>query len=115
MGERKYQKPEFIRIFKEINDSDGLIKQYIHPSNQQLRAHVRALSSKEQATLGGSHDYLLVEFVINYRDIKHDMFIEFKGDVYNIDSTDPYDFKKVELKILAFKSIPKEYKETRWS
>jgi len=115
MGERRYQKKEFIRIFREIKDSDGLIKQYIHPSNQQLRAYVRSLSSKEQATLGGLQDYLLVEFVINYRAIKVDMFVEFNGEVFNIDSIDPYDFKKIEVKFIGVKTDSEEYKEIRWS
>jgi hypothetical protein len=115
MGERRYEKKEFIRIFREIKDSDGLIKQYIHPSNQMIRAHVRSLSSKEQATLGGLQDYLLVEFVINWREIKVDMFVEFDGEVFNVDSIDPYDFKKIELKFIGAKTDPKEYKETRWT
>jgi hypothetical protein len=115
MGQRRYEKKEFVRIFREINDSDGLIKQYIHPENQKIRAHVRSLSSKEHATLGGLQDYLLVEFVINWREIKVDMFVEFAGDLFNVYSIDPYDFKKIELKFIGAKTVPKEYKETRWT
>jgi hypothetical protein len=43
------------------------------------------------------------------------MFVEFDGEVFNVDSIDPYDFKKIELKFIGAKTDPKDYKETRWT
>jgi head-tail adaptor len=104
-----------ILVFKEIQSKTGIVKQYIHPINTKLSAYARQLSSQEQSSQEAIQNNVTIEFVINYRTIDIDMFIEFMNRVYAIDSIDELEFFQTELKLRAYPVNSKSYTEVRWS
>jgi SPP1 family predicted phage head-tail adaptor len=104
-----------ILIFKSIDTKLGAVKEYIHPQGTVLKAYARQLSSNEQHQEEATQDWATIEFVINYREISVDMFIEYDGNVYSINSKDGLGLYKTELKLQAHPVPGKKYIETRWS
>ena len=80
-----------------------------------LNAYVRQLSANEQNAANSIRDGSNVQFVINFREIKTDMFVEFKGKTYQIGPADLFEFYKTEVKFIAYEVTPKEYDFVEWS
>ena len=112
-------KPHRIKIYYEEEIGEDYIKQYIIPEGKYIRAYARQLSASEQASADGVQDSSFYEFVINKRDIKVDMFIEFNRgygeQTFQIKAVDFMEFFKGEIALRAEESPPKEYIETRWA
>ncbi|MDA3781200.1 MAG: head-tail adaptor protein [Bacteroidales bacterium] len=108
-------KTKRIKIYKEVEKSDGIIKEYIHPHDVMIKAYVRQLSGNEQNTLDSIQNRADIEFVINARDISIDMFVEFKDKVYAIDGDDNLEFDGTEMHLRGYPITPKTYIETRWT
>lgn len=110
MSSYKYRiKDKKIKIYFEQETEAGTIKHYIHPENVSLNAYVRQLSASEQNAANALQDRSDIEFVINKREIKPDMFVEFKGKTYQMSSPDNYMFYETEVKFRAFEISNKHY------
>lgn len=111
-------KPHRIKIYYEEEIGDNYIKQYIIPKDKYIKAYARQLSANEQASANAVQDSSFYEFVINKRDVKIDMFIEFdRGygeQTFEISGTDFMEFFKGEITIRAVEVTPKEHSEVRW-
>ncbi len=106
----KYQKKDKkIKIFYEFIYNDTSTKRYIHPENATLAAYVRQLSASEQTAANAIRDGSALQFVINPREIKTDMLVEFREKTYQIGPPDLFEFYKTEVKFIAFEVTPKEY------
>lgn len=112
-------KDKQIRVFQEIESEAGTIKRYIHPAGTYLKAYVRQLSANEQNTANAVQDASDIEFVINKRQIKPDMFVEFfdgfETKTYQVGSRDNFEFYNTEIKFRAYLVNQKSYIETRWT
>jgi len=108
-------KDKKIRIFQELETSEGTIKQYIHKKDSYLSAYVRQLSANEQATQNAVQDSSDIEFVVNHRKILIDMLVEFNGDTYQIAGVDNFEFYQVDIKFRAYRVNTKNYVEVRWA
>lgn len=109
-------KDKKIKIFREIQTEWGVTKKYIHPLGSSLKAYVRQLSATEQNTSNGIQDGSAIEFVINNRQIKTDMYVEFKGKTYQMGPPDNFEFYKTEVKFIAYEVNTKDdYLEVEWS
>jgi SPP1 family predicted phage head-tail adaptor len=114
MEKHKYQiKDKRIKIFREHDQEiDGVLinyKIYEHPKNTTISAYVRQLSQNERNTARAVHDDSSIEFVINHRNIKPDMFIEFMDKTYQIGAPDQLEFYQTEIKFRAKEVTPKTY------
>jgi len=114
MGDARYHKRHRIRIFQEIDQKPDPIKQYIHAQDTYLKAHARQLTASDTSSLNALQDSGYIEFVINKRNVKQDMFIEFDGKTLQISSVDPFDFETPELKLQAYEVNAKSYVDVRW-
>ena len=108
-------KDKKIRIFFESLQDDKLIKHYIHPEGTFLNAYVRQLSANEQTAANAIRDGSAIQFLINHRNVKTDMFVEFRDKVYQMGPPDMFEFNKTDIKFIAFEVIPKEYDLVEWS
>ena len=104
-----------IKIYKELEEANGIIKEYIHLQGTSLKAYVRQLSGNEQNSMDAVQNNVNIEFVINAREVGIDMFVEFKSKVYAIDGDDNFEFDGTEMKLRGYPVTPKTYVETRWS
>ena len=118
MPKFKQHKDKTIKIFFETETSTGTIKEYIHPFGTTIKAYVRQLSANEQASANAVQDSSDIEFTINKRDIKPDMFVEyfngFETKVYQVGSRDNFEFYNTEVKFRGYEVNLKTYIETRW-
>lgn len=110
---RYYLKHKKIRIFKE--DNNGNTKKYIHSKDTFLNAYVRQLSANEQSSLNAIQDASNIEFVINYREVVVDMFVEFENKTYQIVGIDRFNFLPIEIKCRAYEVNSKTYENIEWS
>ena len=116
MQNSKKVKDKKIRIFMEIPSEFGITKKYIHPENTYLNAYVRQLSATEQNTSNAIQDGSAIQFVINQRRIKTDMFVEFKDKTYQMGPPDNFEFYRSEVKFIAYEVNPKDdYIAIEWS
>ena len=90
-----------IKIYYIQETIDGKIKHYIHPIDEYLYASVRQLSFYERNNQNALLDGADMEFIINRRKVKPDMYIEFNEDTYKISAIDNYDFNSDEVRLLA--------------
>lgn len=90
-----------IKIYYIQETIDGKTKHYIHPINESLYASVRQLSFYERNNQNALLDGADMEFIINRRKVKPDMYIEFNEDTYKISAIDNYDFNSEEVRLLA--------------
>ena len=96
-----HEKPKYIKIYYIQETINGKIKHYLHPKNEYLYAAVRQLSFYERSSQNALLDGADVEFIINRRKVKPDMYIEFNDDTYKISAIDNYDFQSDEMRLLA--------------
>ena len=108
-------KDKRIRIFYELDQPEGPVKIYIHPENTVLKAYVRQLSATEQTAANSVRDGSAVQFTINNREIKTDMYVEFNGKTYQMGPPDMFEFYKTDIKFVAFEVSPKDYGLIEWS
>ena len=112
-------KPHRIKIYYEEEIGEDYIKQYIIPEGRTIKAYARQLSANEQNSADGVQDSSFYEFVINKRNVKVDMFIEFNRgygeETFEISATDFMEFFKGEIILRASKVTAKEHSETRWA
>jgi len=108
-------KDKNIRIFWEDVDGDESIKHYIHPRNSFLKAYVIQLSANEQASADAIQDRSDIEFIVNYREIIVDMYVEFNNKTYRISGIDYYEFYITEVKFRAYEVNVKQYDKVRWA
>ena len=104
MNYKKTIKSSKIKIFtlEKKRDLDGfvsVVKSYIHPIDSNINAYIRDISSTEKISLGQELDVSIKEIVINKRKITKDMYVEFKGQTYNILSIDSFDDLENEIKL----------------
>lgn len=105
-----YVKDKQIKIYFERDSEDGIIKHYIHPIDSYLKAYVRQIASFETSYEQAMHDTSQLIFIINNRNIRTDMFIEFNNKTYNINSIDNYEFyKNNNLKLITSEIEPHKY------
>ena len=107
MNGYQYNKNHKIKIFYEINNATT--KKYIHPLNSHIKAYVRELSASERNEFNAVSELSDIECVINKRKIDVNMFLEFKGNTYQIISQDSFDFETPEIKIRATQITPLPY------
>jgi head-tail adaptor len=115
---KKYSYPnktKQIKIYKEVEESSGIIKKYIHAQGTSLKAYVRQLSGNEQNSLDAVQNNTNIEFVINAREVAVDMFVEFKSKVYAIDGDDNLEFDGTEIHLRGYPVTPKTYVEVRYT
>lgn len=96
-----HEKPKQIKIYYIQETIDGKSKHYIHPKDEYLYAHIRQLSFYERSNQNALLDGADIEFIINRRKVKPDMYIEFLDDTYKISAIDNYDFNSDEVRLLA--------------
>lgn len=112
---RQQIKDKQIKIFQELHQEDGIIKRYIHPEGTTLHAYVRQLSATEQNAFNAIQDGSALEFTINPRDIRPDMFVEFKGKVYQMGPADRFEFYKRDIKFIAYEVTQRDdYLAIEW-
>ena len=115
MQHSKRVKDKKIRIFKEIQTKPGLIKHYIHPNGTYLNAYVRQLSATEQNQANAIQDGSAIQFVINNREVKTDMYVEFRDKTYQMGPPDNFEFYNTEIKFIAYEVTPKDdYLSIEW-
>jgi len=113
MSDYKIQnKTQSIAIFYErVAKTQGVtttIKHYIHPQNTKIFAYVRNLSQNEISTNTAVYDTNTIQITMNYRKLNNDMFVEFKGNTYQlIGSPDEFDFQDTEIKLFCRKIVTK--------
>ena len=103
----KYKKNSFIKIFRIIEKRYAnnpkkpvVVKQYIHPQNESLKAYIRQLTATEvyNALHKETSAYLVV---INYHpEVDTECYIEY-GDMIMkvVTPPDDYELKKLETKL----------------
>lgn len=101
-------KDKSIRIFREDQTQEGIIKIYIHPENTFLKAYVRQLSTSELLAFNAVLDGSAIEFTINFREISPTMFVEFRGKTYQIGPADRFEFYDRELKFIGYEITPRD-------
>jgi hypothetical protein len=116
----KRNKKPCIKIFQNIETETGPIKKYIHPNKTLLNAYVRQLSAREQNVGNAEIDGSTIEFTVNKRSLSGDMFVEFKGEVYQIAGVDNFEFlEDADISFQAYRVNPKddyiEIQYTEWS
>lgn len=112
---RTQRKDKRIRIFKEIHLEEGTVKRYIHPEGTILYAYVRQLSATEQNSFNAIQDGSAIEFNINQREIAPDMYVEFKGRVYQMGPADRFEFYNTDIKFIAYEVNQREdYLRIEW-
>lgn len=114
-GPRTRIKDKKICIFYEMDQPEGSIKIYIHPAGTFINAHVRQLTSSEQNAADSTRDGSALQFTINKREIKTDMFVEFRGKTYQMGPPDNFEFYSGEIKFIAYEVSPKEHVAVEWS
>lgn len=103
------KKDKIIKIYREKQSDDGLLKEYIHGKNG-IKAFVRSLKIAESISQEAIEDGSVIECTINGRDIRCGDYIEFKNKVYRLSILDPFDFKsKRDIKFQAKATNEKEY------
>jgi len=119
MQKMRKNKDKNIRIFYELETETGTVRVYIHPSGTVIKAYVRQLSANERATADAVQDSSDIEFTINKRNIKTDMYVDFYDGfewyTYQIGPKDNYEFYDTEVKFRAHQVNSKTYIETRWT
>lgn len=110
-------KPHRVKIFHEVTvETEGYtskIKEYIHPEGTYLSAYVRQVSMKESES-GGSYDGSDIEVVLNNRELDQTMFIEFKGQTYQLGAPDHFEFLNTDIKVRASKVAVGNYDSVRY-
>lgn len=103
----KYKKNSFIKIFRIIEKRYAnnpkkpvVVKQYIHPQNESLKAYIRQLTATEvyNALHKETSAYLVV---INYHpEVDTECYVEY-GDMIMkvVTPPDDYELKKLETKL----------------
>lgn len=67
-----------------------------------LYARAQALKSEEAVGLGFSVDKIVVKFTVNRNPkINSNLKVIYRGDVYDISSVDPFDFRSPEISFTA--------------
>jgi SPP1 family predicted phage head-tail adaptor len=92
---------------------EKVYKRYIHPEESGgIWAYVRQLLDKERlaATVIQSQATILFKVTHNPK-ITKDLFLEFGGKTYSIESVDPFEFNKTDLVIRATETSPPTFDE----
>lgn len=103
------KKDKIIKIFREQQSEEGLLKNYIHGING-IKAFVRSLKIAEAISQEAIEDDSVIECTINNRSIRCGDYVEFKDMVYRISVFDSFDFKsKRDIRFQAKAANEKEY------
>lgn len=103
----KYKKNSFIKIFRIIEKRYAnnpkkpvVVKQYIHPQNESLKAYIRQLTATEvyNALHKETSAYLVV---INYHpEVDTECYVEYEDMIMKVVTPpDDYELKKLETKL----------------
>lgn len=103
----KYKKNSFIKIFRIIEKRYAnnpkkpvVVKQYIHPQNESLKAYIRQLTATEvyNALHKETSAYLVV---INYHpEVDTECYVEYVDMIMKVVTPpDDYELKKLETKL----------------
>lgn len=117
------EKTKQIKIFSERERKDPqtgetfVERHYIHPKDQFVYAYMRQLSARETNEAKAVQDAGEIEVVINYREVKLDMFINYQGRIFQIISIDGFELRKTEVKLRVVEVNPRDYRDVtdeRW-
>lgn len=81
------------------------------PQNEgiDIKAYARQLSAEERNASMALQDDSSIEVAINKRQVTQDMYMEFKGNTYQIGAPDNFQFEGTEVKFRAKEVVPVEF------
>lgn len=108
-------KDEKIQLYRKVTKSvagttkDVFYRHFIYSEEKYISGglwtYARALLSSEAVSSGLSYDKDNVEFTVNRnRKIAKDLKVIYRGDVYDISTIDPFDFRSLEITFTAIKT-----------
>lgn len=106
------RKDEKIQLYRKItkrqsgSTKDFAYRQFIYPESTfisgGLWCSARALKAEEAVSSGFITSNINVQFTINRNSqIKDDLKVIYRGQIYDIDYIDPYDFRSKEMTFAA--------------
>ena len=98
----KDRKVKIFQIYKRTQDDSTvtIVKEYKHPKEKYLNAHIKQLIAKEGFSSDSHQDASTYLVVINYRKgISVDCYVEFKDKVLKVIGADYYEDRNIEIKL----------------
>lgn len=109
---RRNDEREFVvKVYYKFSKTGISVGKDFDPKNEEIKvkAYVRQLSAEEGYAAKAVQDDSSLEVVINKRKICQDMYMEFKGQDYQIGALDNFTFDEPELKFRATAVIPSAF------